>query len=87
MAFRPTLHISGKRERLRQRSDSAPELGIEPFKAEATDLTGAWRIEGLAIPVAGTWQLDFDIRKSRFSLVRLSTPFDIPHLILKGRPR
>ncbi|UXN73885.1 CopD family protein [Devosia sp. A8/3-2] len=38
---------------------SAPALGIEPFKQAATERDGAWSVEGLIIPVAGTGALSW----------------------------
>lgn len=59
-------------------SVAAPDKGIEPIKREAKQSDGVWRLEGLNIPVAGIWQLDLDIRVSRFSLVRLQSPVEVP---------
>lgn len=57
---------------------SEPGLGIEPFKRAAVAADDAWRIEGLTIPVAGTWRLELDIRASRFELVKLVEEVAIP---------
>lgn len=52
---------------------SNPEAGIEPIGYEAIKgADGNWRIEGMTIPTAGTWQLNFGIRVSDFKMVRLS---------------
>jgi len=37
----------------------------------ALDMEGVWRVEPLTIPLPGTWELQLDIRVSRFSLVTL----------------
>lgn len=57
---------------------SAPERGIEPFKASATLLDGLWVIEGQTIPLSGLWELILDIRVDRFTLARMATEIDIP---------
>lgn len=57
---------------------SSPALGIEPFKAEVVANGVDWQVSGLQLPLAGRWQLELDIRKTRFSLVRLSTEFELP---------
>lgn len=57
---------------------SEPELGIEPFKRAAVARDGVWLVEGLTIPVAGTWHVEMDIRASRFELVKLEEVVDIP---------
>ena len=56
---------------------SSPALGIEPIKGAAVDLEGAWQVKDLTIPVAGTWEVEIDIRVSRFELVGLEASFDI----------
>ncbi len=57
---------------------SAPALGIEPIVTDIQPIDGVWRIDGLIIPVAGTWLVDIELRLSRFSLSRLQTEIDIP---------
>ncbi|WP_193334526.1 copper resistance CopC/CopD family protein [Devosia beringensis] len=57
---------------------SSRSLGIEPIVTDARLVDGAWRIDPLTIPVAGTWLVDIDLRLSRFSLSRLQTEIDIP---------
>ncbi|KKB79438.1 hypothetical protein VW29_17535 [Devosia limi DSM 17137] len=57
---------------------SAPTLGIEPFKREAVALDAAWRVEDLVIPVPGLWELQLDIRASRFQLVTLREVLEVP---------
>lgn len=58
---------------------SAPDLGIEASRVSASlGDDGFWRVDDLLFPVAGTWQLDLEIRLSRFDLVRLSETFTLP---------
>ncbi len=57
---------------------SSPTLGIEPITLPSTDLGGAWRVENLPVPLRGDWQLEIEIRKSRFEMVRLETRFQLP---------
>jgi copper transport protein len=57
---------------------SAPDLGIEPFRLDATSKDGAWLVEDLAIPLRGSWRLELDLRMSRFSLVSLKSNIAIP---------
>lgn len=47
-----------------------PELGIEPIRRDATEADGMWTVEDLTIPIAGTWQVEIEIRLSRFELAR-----------------
>lgn len=56
---------------------SSPALGIEPIKRAAVDLEGAWQVKDLTIPAAGPWEVQIDIRVSRFELVGLEASFDI----------
>lgn len=49
---------------------SSPQLGVEPIHRAATEADGIWRVEDLTIPVAGAWQLETEIRISRFELAR-----------------
>lgn len=55
-----------------------PVLGIGPIKLSAVGEGPYWAVEGLTIPVAGTWSLAIDIRASRFELFKLETELDIP---------
>lgn len=57
---------------------SSPALGIEPIKRPAVQTEAGWRIPDLTIPLAGTWQLEIDVRASRFELFRLQTELVIP---------
>jgi hypothetical protein len=41
-------------------------LGIEPIHRTAVDLGGVWRVEDLTLPVAGTWQVEIEVRVSTF---------------------
>jgi copper transport protein len=60
-------------------SVSEPHLGIEPLKTVAVgDGKGNWRVDGLAIPVAGTWTVELDVRTSRFELVKLRGEIVVP---------
>lgn len=49
---------------------SNPELGVEPIHREATETNGVWRVDDFAIPVAGIWHVETEIRISRFELAR-----------------
>lgn len=49
---------------------ASPELGIEPIRRDAIEADGMWTIEELTIPIAGTWQVEVEIRLSRFELAR-----------------
>ncbi|HWV20987.1 MAG TPA: copper resistance protein CopC [Devosia sp.] len=57
---------------------SSPEIGIEPIQRVATETGGIWRVDDLTIPVAGTWQLETEIRVSRFELARPRGAVSIP---------
>lgn len=57
---------------------SEPALGIEPFKRAAVERDGLWLVEGLTIPVSGTWHVEMDIRASRFELIKLADDVEIP---------
>lgn len=57
---------------------SEPDLGIEPLKRAAREEDGAWLVEGLTIPVSGTWRLELDIRSSRFELIKLEEMVAMP---------
>lgn len=49
---------------------ASPELGIEPIRRDAIEADGMWTLEDLTIPIAGTWQVEVEIRLSRFELAR-----------------
>ena len=55
-----------------------PALGIGPIKLSAVGEGPYWAVEGLTIPVAGTWTIAIDIRASRFELFKLEAELDIP---------
>lgn len=57
---------------------SSPALGIEPYRFEAVEIGGAWQVKGLELPLPGRWQLELEVRKSRFSQVRLMAEFALP---------
>lgn len=57
---------------------SSPSLGIEPIHRAAREVEGVWRVDDLTIPVAGTWQVETEIRVSRFELARPRGEFVIP---------
>jgi copper transport protein len=54
-------------------SVSQPALGVEPLKVTATlSPDGTWMASPLQTPIAGTWNIELQIRVSDFKLVRLS---------------
>lgn len=55
-----------------------PALGIGPIKLSAVGEGPYWAVEGLTIPVAGSWNVAIDIRASRFELFKLEAELDIP---------
>lgn len=57
---------------------SSPELGIEPIVTDVKLVDGAWRVDPLTIPAAGTWLIDIELRLSRFSLSRLQAEIEVP---------
>lgn len=57
---------------------SSPELGIEPIKRDAVVIKEGWRVSDLTIPVAGTWQIEIEVRVSRFELAKLQTEITVP---------
>lgn len=57
---------------------SSPELGIEPIVTDVQLVDGAWRVDPLTIPAAGTWLIDVELRLSRFSLSRLQAEIEVP---------
>lgn len=57
---------------------SSSALGIEPIRQDAHDLGGVWRVENISLPVSGTWQLEIEMRITRFQLVRLKGDIEIP---------
>ena len=49
-----------------------PEAGIEPIRRAAFKPgDGTWRVEGLILPLAGTWRVRVDILISDFEMARL----------------
>ncbi len=52
---------------------------IEPFRRPAVKLPepGAWQVDGMVLPLAGTWTVRLDILVSDFELVRLQGDVDI----------
>ncbi len=62
-AFEP-LHAKEVTVRLRG-------AGIEPFKRKLVQVDGAWRADGVAIPMAGHWIVGLDILVSDFEMVKL----------------
>lgn len=57
---------------------SKPDSGIEPLKREAKKPgDGTWKIDDLAIPVAGRWTARLDILVSDFDMVQIEGPIDI----------
>lgn len=59
---------------------SLPEQGIERLTRPAEPVPGAegaWAIPDLVLPLSGTWQLDLDIRLTRFKQVTLEGTFDL----------
>ncbi|HEY9009494.1 MAG TPA: CopD family protein, partial [Devosia sp.] len=56
---------------------AAPDLGIEPLRREAMARNGEFHVEGLTIPIPGRWQIEVDVRLSRFELHRLASEIAI----------
>lgn len=56
---------------------SKPDAGIEPMKRSATAAEGAWRIDGLQIPVAGRWKVRLDVLVSDFEMAKLEGEIEI----------
>lgn len=49
-----------------------PERGIERMVHEASvDADGLWQVPALILPLAGSWQIDLEIRVTRFSISRI----------------
>ncbi|GGA35211.1 copper resistance CopC/CopD family protein [Pelagibacterium lentulum] len=60
-------------------SFAAPEVGIEAIRATAQlESDGFWYAKDITLPVSGEWQVDLEIRLSRFELVRLNQAFTLP---------
>lgn len=56
-----------------------PAAGIEPIRREARHIDGVvWRVDGLTLPVSGTWQAKVDILVTEFSQVTLEAPLTLP---------
>lgn len=56
---------------------SRPDAGIEPVKRSATATEGAWRIDGLQIPLAGRWKVRLDVLVSDFEMAKLEGEIQI----------
>lgn len=56
---------------------SKPDAGIEPVKRRATSVEGAWRIDGLQMPIAGRWKVRLDVLVSDFEMAKLEGEIDI----------
>lgn len=57
---------------------SSPAAGLEPLRRPARRAgDGTWRVEGLALPVPGRWQLRLDILASDFEMVTLESGLDV----------
>lgn len=57
---------------------SNPGAGIEPIERQAFRTEdGVWRVEGLALPVAGRWTIELEILVSDFEMLRLSETVEI----------
>lgn len=55
-----------------------PAAGIEPIRRPATTTgDGAWRVDGVIIPVAGRWSVRLDVLVSDFEQVRLEGSFEV----------
>lgn len=55
-----------------------PERGIERLVHEARpDEDGLWQVPDLILPLAGTWQIDLEIRVTRFSISRIGGEIEI----------
>lgn len=57
---------------------ASPALGIEPMRRDAVGTGRGWRVGDLTVPAAGTWQLELDLRVSRFELSKLQAEFSVP---------
>src|SRR5690606_41409608 len=58
---------------------SSPALGIGPMRRPlAPSGAGFWQGSDIAVPLAGPWLVELEVRPSRFELVRLSGSFNIP---------
>lgn len=56
----------------------SPTLGIEAIRRDGIEADGVWRVPDMIIPVAGDWQVELEIRVSRFELARLEGSFILP---------
>ncbi|MCJ8056123.1 copper resistance CopC/CopD family protein [Shinella curvata] len=56
---------------------SNPQAGVEPMRRKAALRDGAWRSEGVVLPLPGQWQLRVDVLISDFDLVRLQDVVEI----------
>lgn len=60
-------------------SFTAPESGIEAIRATAQlQDDGFWHVDDITLPLSGEWQIDLEIRLSRFELIRLNETFTLP---------
>ena len=50
---------------------SNPAAGIEPIRRGAVLRDEVWRVDGLTLPVAGTWQVRIDVLVGDFEKVML----------------
>ncbi|WP_151718423.1 copper resistance CopC/CopD family protein [Gemmobacter serpentinus] len=52
---------------------SQPDQGVERLTRSASHdpATGGWRIDDLLLPLPGLWQLEMEIRLTRFKMIRL----------------
>lgn len=57
---------------------SLPERNIERMTVDATaGADGVWRVEELVLPLPGRWQIELEIRLSRFAMSRITGEIDI----------
>ncbi len=57
---------------------SNPSSGIEPFERHATQVNqGTWRVDDLALPVSGHWQVRVDALVSDFDKVMLEGMIEV----------
>jgi copper transport protein len=57
---------------------SKPDSDIEPIRRMAEKIpTGGWRVSGLAIPLAGVWDVRLDVLVSDFDKLVLDAPAEI----------
>ncbi|WP_313524550.1 hypothetical protein [Shinella sp.] len=56
---------------------SNSEAGVEPMRRKAALRDGAWRSEGVILPLPGQWQLRVDVLISDFEMVKLQEAIEI----------